>query len=86
MPPPVCVIMLAYQTIFLYTLHPMSTSLTPRQFGVIADYMAAGQPMAVAALAAGVLPPVAEAAIGGSPWFGEVLDASRRLQAMHQPE
>ncbi|HMR30896.1 MAG TPA: hypothetical protein PKA13_07145 [Geminicoccaceae bacterium] len=64
----------------------MSASLTPRQFGVIADYMAAGQPMAVAALAAGVLPPVAEEAIAEAPWFGEVLEASRRLQAMHQPE
>lgn len=64
----------------------MSTPLTPRQFGVIADYMAAGNPLAVAALAAGVLPPVAEAAIGESPWFAEVLEESRRLQAMQQPE
>lgn len=64
----------------------MSTVLTPRQFGVIADYMAAGQPLAVAALAAGVLPPAAEAAIGEAPWFAEVLEESRRLQAMQQPE
>lgn len=64
----------------------MSTPLTPRQFGVIADFMAAGQPLAVAALAAGVLPPVAEEAIESSPWFAEVLEASRRLQAMHQPD
>ena len=64
----------------------MSTPLTPRQFGVIADYMAAGNPLAVAALAAGVLPPVAEEAIGEAPWFAGVLEASRALQAMPQPE
>jgi len=64
----------------------MSTTLTPRQFGVIADFMAAGQPLAVAALAAGVLPPVAEEAIREAPWFAGVLEASRQLQAMHQPE
>ena len=64
----------------------MRTTLTPRQFGVIADYMAAGNPLAVAALAAGVLPPVAEEAIESSPWFAGVLEASRALQTMPQPE
>ena len=60
--------------------------LTPRQYGVIADYMAAGNPLAVAALAAGVLPPVAQAAIAEAPWFAEVLESSRALQAMVQPD
>jgi hypothetical protein len=63
-----------------------TTDLTPRQYSVLADHAAAGSPLAVAALAAGVLPPVAEAAVRAAPWFGAVVEASRELQAMSQPD
>ena len=65
----------------------MSTSeITPRQYAVLADFVAAGDPLPVAALAAGLLPPVAEAAIADAPWFEAVVETSRRLQEMGQPE
>ncbi len=53
---------------------------------MLADFVAAGDPLPVAALAAGLLPPVAEAAIAEAPWFEAVVETSRRLQEMGQPE
>ena len=62
------------------------SAITPRQYAVLADFVAAGDPLPVAALAAGLLPPVAEAAIEAAPWFAVVVETSRRLQEMGQPE